>query len=230
MRKTPIIKYVSSNTRSLTLEPDPFFCQPPCAPSKARMDNSSSSMCPTPTRWSFPPAFAGKIDEGEPVSMQFGVCLPTSCQAQTGLSEGNATENDEWRKMLVAAVNVSRSPWSFWFRSWASQDVRRSTDGYRQIPSSPASNAGFRQKDRRGAKGSGREVSPSQVRAPNLTSVPGGHLRHNDRNRGWRRVAPSPEPGKTAGAEGQHQSGREQRRAASLLDSSVLDGRFRMMG
>ena len=43
-------------------------------------------------------------------------------------------------------------------------------------------------------------------------------------------LLPWPEPGKTAGAEGQYQSGREQRRAASLLDSSVLDGRFRMIG
>ena len=48
-----------------------------------------------------PAGLQARIDEGEPVSMQFGVCLPTSCQAQMALS----------KEMLQKMIAERSWPW-----------------------------------------------------------------------------------------------------------------------
>ena len=54
-----------------------------------------------------PAGLRARIDEGEPVSMQFGVCLPTSCQAQMALSEEMLQKLISGKKLTVAAANAA---------------------------------------------------------------------------------------------------------------------------
>ena len=56
-----------------------------------------------------PAGLQARIDEGEPVSMQFGVCLPTSCQAQMALSKEMLQKIIDGKKLAVAAANAQKS-------------------------------------------------------------------------------------------------------------------------
>ena len=56
-----------------------------------------------------PAGLQARIDEGEPVSMQFGVCLPTSCQAQMTLSKEMLQKIISGKKLAVAAANAQKS-------------------------------------------------------------------------------------------------------------------------
>ena len=56
-----------------------------------------------------PAGLQARIDEGEPVSMQFGVCLPTSCQAQMALSKEMLQKIIGGKKLAVAAANAQKS-------------------------------------------------------------------------------------------------------------------------
>ena len=53
-----------------------------------------------------PAGVQARIDEDKPISMQFGVCLPTGCQAQMALSEEMLQKIISGKKLIVAAVNV----------------------------------------------------------------------------------------------------------------------------
>ena len=90
-----------------------FFCQPRCAPSKVRMDNSSSSMCPIAYTLIISAGLQARIDEGEPVSMQFSVCLPTSCQAQMALNKEMLQKMMGGKKLVVAAANMQKKSMVF---------------------------------------------------------------------------------------------------------------------
>ena len=56
-----------------------------------------------------PAGLQARIDEGEPVSMQFGVCLPMSCQAQMALSNEMLQKMIGGKKLAVAAANAQKS-------------------------------------------------------------------------------------------------------------------------
>ena len=56
-----------------------------------------------------PAGLQARIDEGEPFSMQFGVCLPTSCQAQMALSKEMLQKIISGKKLAVAAANAQKS-------------------------------------------------------------------------------------------------------------------------
>ena len=60
-----------------------------------------------------PAGVEARIDEDKPVSMQFGVCLPTSCQAQTALSEEMLQRMKSGKTLIVAAVNVQGKTMAF---------------------------------------------------------------------------------------------------------------------
>ena len=47
-----------------------------------------------------------KIDEGEPVQLQYSVCIPPSCQVQTELSKDLLGQLRKGKQMLVAAMNT----------------------------------------------------------------------------------------------------------------------------
>jgi invasion protein IalB len=54
-----------------------------------------------------------KIDEDEPVSMKFTVCLPTSCQAQIALSKEMLQKIIRGKHLVVAAVNMQQKTMFF---------------------------------------------------------------------------------------------------------------------
>ena len=56
-----------------------------------------------------PAGLQARIDEGEPFSMQFGVCLPTSCQAHMALSKEMLQKIISGKKLAVAAANAQKS-------------------------------------------------------------------------------------------------------------------------
>ena len=56
-----------------------------------------------------PAGLRARIDEGEPVSMQFGVCLATSCQAQMALTGEMLKGLISGKKLTVAAANAQKS-------------------------------------------------------------------------------------------------------------------------
>jgi len=56
-----------------------------------------------------PAGLRARIDEGEPISMQFGICLPTSCQAQMALTGEMLQKLLSGKKLTVAAANAQKS-------------------------------------------------------------------------------------------------------------------------
>ena len=50
-----------------------------------------------------------KIDEGEPIQLQYAVCFPTSCQLQMELSKEILDKMRKGKQMIVAAMNAPPS-------------------------------------------------------------------------------------------------------------------------
>jgi invasion protein IalB len=54
-----------------------------------------------------------KIDEGEPIQLQYSVCLPTNCQVQMELSKDMSDKMRAGKQMFVAAVNMQQKTMAF---------------------------------------------------------------------------------------------------------------------
>jgi invasion protein IalB len=54
-----------------------------------------------------------KIDEGEPVQLQYTVCLPTNCQVQMELSKEMLGKMRTGKQMFVAALNAQEKTMAF---------------------------------------------------------------------------------------------------------------------
>ena len=54
-----------------------------------------------------------KIDEGEPVQLQYAVCFPTSCQVQMELSKEIIDKMREGKQMIVATLNAQQKTMAF---------------------------------------------------------------------------------------------------------------------
>jgi len=54
-----------------------------------------------------------KIDEGEPVQLQYAVCFPTSCQVQMELSREIVDKMRKGKQMIVAALNAQQKTMAF---------------------------------------------------------------------------------------------------------------------
>jgi invasion protein IalB len=54
-----------------------------------------------------------KIDDGEPISLQYAVCFPTSCQVQMELTKEMFDNMRKGKQMLVAAVNMQQKTMAF---------------------------------------------------------------------------------------------------------------------
>ena len=54
-----------------------------------------------------------KIDEGEPIQLQYSVCLPTNCQVQMELSKDMSDKMRTGRQMFVAALNGQQKTMAF---------------------------------------------------------------------------------------------------------------------
>jgi invasion protein IalB len=54
-----------------------------------------------------------KIDDSQPISLQFAVCLPESCQAQMELTKEIFDKLRQGKQMVVAAMNVQQKSMGF---------------------------------------------------------------------------------------------------------------------
>lgn len=54
-----------------------------------------------------------KIDDGEPLSLQYAVCFPTSCQVQTELTKEMFDKMRKGKQMIVAAINMQQKTMAF---------------------------------------------------------------------------------------------------------------------
>jgi invasion protein IalB len=54
-----------------------------------------------------------KIDDGQPISLKYAACLPTSCQAQTELTKEIFDNMRKGKQMVVAAMNTQQKTMGF---------------------------------------------------------------------------------------------------------------------
>jgi invasion protein IalB len=54
-----------------------------------------------------------KIDDGEPISLQYAVCFPTSCQVQMELTKEMFDKMRKGKQMVVAAMNMQQKSMAF---------------------------------------------------------------------------------------------------------------------
>jgi invasion protein IalB len=54
-----------------------------------------------------------KIDDQQPLSLQYAVCFPTSCQVQTELTQEMFDKMRKGKQMIVAAVNMQQKTMAF---------------------------------------------------------------------------------------------------------------------
>ena len=54
-----------------------------------------------------------KIDDGEPISLQYAVCFPTSCQVQMELTKEIFDKMRKGKQMIVAAMNMQQKTMAF---------------------------------------------------------------------------------------------------------------------
>jgi invasion protein IalB len=54
-----------------------------------------------------------KIDDGEPISLQYAVCFPTSCQVQMELTKETFDKMRKGKQMVVAAMNMQQKTMAF---------------------------------------------------------------------------------------------------------------------
>jgi invasion protein IalB len=68
-----------------------------------------------PTAYSLvmPAGVRFKIDEDDPISLQYAVCLPTNCQGHASLSKQVLGRMRKGKQMLIAVINVQQKPLTF---------------------------------------------------------------------------------------------------------------------
>ena len=54
-----------------------------------------------------------KIDDGQPIHLQYSVCLPSNCQVQQVLSKEMVDQMRAGQRMLVAAMNAQQKTMAF---------------------------------------------------------------------------------------------------------------------
>jgi invasion protein IalB len=68
---------------------------------------------PTTYSLDMPPGIRIKIDEDEPISLQYVSCTPKSCQAQVELTHQVLDKMRKGNQMLIAAINMQQKPLTF---------------------------------------------------------------------------------------------------------------------
>jgi invasion protein IalB len=114
-----------------------------------------------------------KIDEDEPISLQYAVCLPTNCQAHAELTKQVLDSMRKGKQMLVAAINMQQKPMTFWVPL---NGFAKTSDG------APVDAAKYQETRRRmmefakkaaeEQRAGGREGIPPQVVEPNAMTAP----------------------------------------------------------
>jgi invasion protein IalB len=68
---------------------------------------------PTSYALVIPAGVQAKVDEDQPVPLQFGICLPTGCQAEVALSNEMLQKMIKGNKLIIAAVNMQQKTMFF---------------------------------------------------------------------------------------------------------------------
>ena len=78
-------------------------------------DDKQHLLVRLPTAYSLvmPAGVQIKIDEGEPIQLQYAVCFPTSCQVQMELSKELFDKMRKGKQMTVAAMNMQQKAMAF---------------------------------------------------------------------------------------------------------------------
>ena len=78
-------------------------------------DDKQHLLVRLPTAYSLvmPAGVQIKIDDGEPIQLQYAVCFPTSCQVQMELSKEVFDKMRKGKQMIVAAMNMQQKAMAF---------------------------------------------------------------------------------------------------------------------
>ena len=78
-------------------------------------DDKQHLLVRLPTAYSLvmPAGVQIKIDEGEPIPLQYAVCFPTSCQVQMELTKEMFEKMRKGKQMIVAAMNMQQKTMAF---------------------------------------------------------------------------------------------------------------------
>ena len=78
-------------------------------------DDKQHLLVRLPTAYSLvmPAGVQIKIDDGEPIQLQYAVCFPTSCQVQMELSKEIFDKMRKGKQMIVAAMNMQQKAMAF---------------------------------------------------------------------------------------------------------------------
>ena len=78
-------------------------------------DDKQHLLVRLPTAYSLviPAGVQIKIDDGEPIQLQYAVCFPTSCQVQMELSKDMFDKMRKGKQMVVAAMNMQQKAMAF---------------------------------------------------------------------------------------------------------------------
>jgi invasion protein IalB len=78
-------------------------------------DDKQNLLVRLPTAYSLvmPAGVQIKIDDGEPISLQYAVCFPTSCQVQMEMTKELFDTMRKGKQMVVAAMNMQQKSMAF---------------------------------------------------------------------------------------------------------------------
>lgn len=97
------------------LEPNTGMVLVAAAVRSVEGEDKQSLLVRLPTAYSLvmPAGVQIKIDEGEPISLQYAVCFPTSCQVQMDLTKEMFDSMRKGKQMVVAAMNIQQKTMGF---------------------------------------------------------------------------------------------------------------------
>lgn len=97
------------------LEPNTGMVLIAAAVRKAEGEEKQQLLIRVPTAWSLviPAGVQLKIDESQPISLQYSICFPTSCQVQMEMTPELFDQMRKGSQMVVAAMNIQQKTMGF---------------------------------------------------------------------------------------------------------------------
>jgi invasion protein IalB len=97
------------------LEPNTGMVLIAAAVRKVEGEDKQQLLIRVPTAYALviPPGVQLKIDEGQPIQLQYAICFPTSCQVQLELTKELMDSMRQGKQMVVAAMNIQQKTMGF---------------------------------------------------------------------------------------------------------------------
>jgi len=97
------------------LEPNTGMVLIAAAVRKAEGDNKQQLLIRVPTAYALvmPAGVQLRIDEEQPIQLQYSICFPTSCQVQMELTDDLYKKMRAGKQMVVAAMNIQQKTMGF---------------------------------------------------------------------------------------------------------------------